>query len=597
MCGIAGILSNQPLSPASDAALRLMQQALRHRGPDDEGIWNSPSGKIAFVHTRLSILDLSAAGHQPMSTTDGRLTLTFNGEIYNFRELRTTLEREGVSFRTRTDTEVILRLYEKYGEDCVLHLRGMFAFALWDEQEQSCLLARDRFGIKPLYYAQSEGRLTFASETRAFDGDGLSGRETDPEALTRYFQTGSVPEPLSMNRAVRMLEAGHSLRWKNGEAQIRRWWQVAFPPGEDMTTSQAAALARKALLDTVEHHFISDVPVGIFLSGGVDSTALLALAHATGRRNIQTFSIGVDDAARDESSLAQRTAQHFGTCHHELKLTAEKAREMFTRFLEVVDQPTIDGFNTFIVAGLARENGMKVVLSGVGGDELFAGYPSFVKIPLLQRLATLLGPFRGLAGLGLTKLRSKPQLVRLGAALQDGGGLEQIYDAFRGVFSSTDARRLAQHFTRQHPKLATRGQECIDIAPIANTISALELRRYMLNQLLRDSDVMSMAHGLELRVPLVDSGLFDSIAAIPAALRLRQGKQLFLDAVPEIPEWIRQRPKSGFLFPYEKWLATPEWQVLFADALKNLPVPLTSWYQRWAVFVFTRWLARVEPVR
>ena len=597
MCGIAGILSQSSLSADNDEALHLMQQALRHRGPDDQGIWRSPSGKTAFVHTRLSILDLSAAGHQPMSTTDGRLTLTFNGEIYNFLELRTTLEQEGVTFGTRTDTEVILQLYEKYGEDCLLHLRGMFAFALWDEQEQSCFLARDRFGIKPLYYAQANGRLTFASEARALAAGGLPNRETDPAALALYFQTGSVPEPLAMNRVVRMLEAGHSLRWKNGAVQHRRWWQIAFPAGEEMTVARAAAVTRKALLDTVDHHFISDVPVGIFLSGGVDSTALLALAHATGRRNIQTFSIGVDDPGRDESSLAQRTAKHFGTCHHELKLSADKARELFTRFLDVVDQPTIDGFNTFTVAGLARDNGMKVVLSGLGGDELFAGYPSFEKIPLLHQFSKMLGPFRGLAGIGLAKLRNKPQMVRLGSALADGGSLEQLYDAFRGVFSSADARRLSQHFTGELPKFAMSGQERIEIQSVANKISALELRRYMLNQLLRDSDVMSMAHGLELRVPLVDSALFDAIATIPAALRLRQGKQLLLDAVPEIPDWIRQRPKSGFLFPYEKWLATPEWQGLFADALKNLPVSLTSWYQRWAVFVFSRWLAREETAR
>jgi asparagine synthase (glutamine-hydrolysing) len=591
MCGIAGILTTE-LNFASAVPLKHMQEALKHRGPDDAGQWSQPQGLAHYAHTRLSVLDLSSAGHQPMSTPDGRFCITFNGEIYNFAELRGGLERDGVTFHTRCDTEVILRIYEKHGADGVKLLRGMFAFALWDERERTCVLARDRFGIKPLYYTQQGDRLIFASELRAILASGLVEKKTDGFALTRYLETGSVPEPLTMADGVQMLEAGCVLQWRDGKTQSRRWWNIAFPDTGRLTTrTEAAKLTRKALQDSVEHHFVSDVPVGIFLSGGVDSTALLALAHATGRRNLRTFSIGVDDAARDESALARRTAEQFGTQHTELHLTADTARELFAKFLNVVDQPTIDGFNTFCVAGLAREHGMKVVLSGLGGDELFGGYPSFAKLPLLWKLSRALGPLRGMAGTLLQWMKPRPPLVRLACALRDGGSREQVYDAFRGIFSNADARKLAAWWMNDavdrkrqpEPEQEQQNQNEPD------RVSALEMRRYMRNQLLRDSDVMSMAHGLELRVPLVDSVLFDSVSRISSELRLRPGKQLMIDAVPEIPEWTRSREKSGFLFPYEDWLSTPEWQVMFADALRDVPVPVESWYQRWAVFMFRHW--------
>lgn len=604
MCGIAGILSTQAHALDFGAPLNAMQSALRHRGPDDAGLWQSPSGHAGFAHTRLSILDLSAAGHQPMSSADGRFTITFNGEIYNFLELRASLEQQGVSFRTRTDTEVILRLHERHGADALAKLRGMFAVAIWDELERSCLLARDRFGIKPLYYAATPDGMVFASEMRALLAGGRVERRTDPTALARYFTTGSVPEPLTLVQGARMLEAGCAIHWKDGAAQQRRWWRMSFPGDRKATVQEAAALTRAALLDSVEHHFISDVPVGIFLSGGVDSTALLALAHATGRRNIRTFSIGVDDASRDESALARRTAEHFGTRHTELRLDAAKGRSLFTKFLDAVDQPTIDGFNTHTVAALASEHGMKVVLSGLGGDELFAGYPSFVKLPKLVKLSRMLGPLRGLVGCVLETLGSRPQLGRLGSALRDGGTMEHLYDAFRGVFSGAEARKLAEWMgmpnaecrmqkakrgALEHDEVEHEQEQEDEQEGMADAVSAMELSRYMRNQLLRDSDVMSMAHGLELRVPLVDSGLFETVSKLPAALRLRPGKQLLLDAVPEIPHWIRNRPKSGFLFPFEQWLATAEWQAMFDDALRDLPVQTTSWYQRWAVFVFRQW--------
>lgn len=586
----------QPGSVDLDSSLQRMREGLCHRGPDDSGQWRQAGGLASFAHTRLSVIDVSNAGHQPMHTPDKGCTIVFNGEIYNYRQLRNSLEADGTSFSSNSDTEVILQLYLRHGEECLDLLRGMFAFAIWDERKQSCFLARDRFGIKPLYLMTFNGGVAFASELRTLLRSRLAPHELDPRALSRFFETGTVPEPLTLVKNIQMLQAGTCAQWSGGSLHQRRWWNISFPePDDAMSVTEATALTRAALEDSIQHHFVADVPVGLFLSAGLDSTALLALAKAAGHEKIQTFTIGIDDTATDESAMARRTAEHFRSTHAELRLDAQTGREMFRDFLGSVDQPTIDGFNTYSVSKLARQHGIKVALSGLGGDELFAGYPSFTRLPQLTRAAQTLGPLKGLAGKALECAANKPPAMRLGSALRDGGSLNQLYDAFRGVYSSRQACHLAEHYTGQKILKYDRVPDGASAAfpTLHDEISFHELSRYMRNQLLRDSDIMSMAHGFELRVPLVDSGLFSAVSVIPASIRLRRGKCLLLDAVPEIPEWIRNRPKGGFLFPYEKWLATPDWRSLFEEELKDLPVPPKSWYQRWSVFVFKRWRATV----
>ena len=594
MCGIAGVLTVRPDHISLEAILPAMQQSLKHRGPDDSGRWMQSRRLAGFAHTRLSVIDVSNAGHQPMGTAGSGCTIVFNGEIYNYRELRKSLESDGAGFSSNSDTEVVLRLYERHGDDCLPLLRGMFAFAIWDEGKQSCFLARDRFGIKPLYWMEFGGGVAFASELRTLLGSGLARNGLNPQALCRFFETGSVPEPLTLVEGVHMLEAGVCARWSGGELHKRRWWNIEFPEGNrDMSPQDAAAITRTALEESLKHHFVSDVPVGLFLSAGIDSTALLALTRAAGHKELQTFTIGIDDSATDESAMARCTARHFGTKHCELHLEAKTGGDLFRSFLNAVDQPTIDGFNTYSVAKLARENGIKVALSGLGGDELFGGYPSFVRLPQLSAVSRALGPLKGLLGSVLEHLETRPPAVRLGGALRNGGTMDQLYDAFRGVYSSRSARQLAEHYTGRKLPLEDQMPSTVSrhFPTTEDEISFRELSRYMRNQLLRDSDVMSMAHGLELRVPLVDSGLFSAVSAIPASLRLRPGKRLLLDAVPEIPDWIRDRPKGGFLFPYEKWLASPDWRSLFVEELRDIPVAPKNWYQRWSVFVFKRWRA------
>ena len=591
MCGIAGILRADLLPTQGERQLTTMLRALKHRGPDDEGLWQNENGTVRFAHARLSILDLSPAGHQPMSSADGRFTITFNGEIYNFLELRAALENDGVRFQTRTDTEVILQLYQTHGIDCVRHLRGMFAFAIWDERERSCFLARGPFGIKPLYFVRQSGSFAFASEMQALQAAGLTGKALDPAAVAAYFASGSVPEPLTLLKDVSLLEAGHSLVWKDGAITGARFWSIEFPT-DIQPPRNAAAFTRTALLDSVEHHFVSDVPVGIFLSGGIDSTALLALSRTLGKTDLQTYSIGVNNASLDESSIARRTAAHFGAQHHELQLNDASGLETFGSFLESIDQPTIDGLNTFTVSRFARQHGAKVVLSGLGGDEIFGGYGTFQRVPFLWRCSRLLRAIPGGKAIFKTMLatgRLSSRLQRLAPLTEGPLTLGDAYRIFRGINSRSDATKLAMHFTEASADETKRSWPESAAENMLDAMSELELAGYMRNQLLKDSDVMSMAHGLELRVPFVDSALFAAVARIPASVRLRKGKQLLLDAVPEIPQWVRSQPKRGFLFPYAQWLGSPQWKNLFADALKNIPVATPAWYQRWSVFVFEHW--------
>ncbi len=595
MCGIAGILNNEGVERLGlISQLDALAAALKHRGPDDRGTWASASGTAGLAHVRLSILDLSSAGHQPMQTQDGSLHITFNGEIYNFRELRTDLERAGVSFRTQTDTEVLLRLYERDGPAMLACLRGMFAFAIWDERRQRCFLARDHLGIKPLYYSLNGNRLAFASELRALQAAGLTSRDLDAGALMRYFKTGSVAEPQTLLADVHCLEAGHYLLWESGKLAKRRYWRVEFHP-EEKDATEAVAEVREALLDSMRAHFVSDVPVGIFLSGGIDSTALLALAKHIGQRDIATFSIGVDDTTLDESSVAAHTAAHFGARHQEMRLDADTARQQFAGFLRSMDQPSIDGFNTFTVASFAHRHGMKVVLSGLGGDELFAGYKSFDAVP---RLAAFMRALRILPGSGHTlgwlmeRFFPSNRLRRIGSMLQTPCTIRDAHACYRGIFSKRDACLLAASYLDCSPAyVPTPPIAHVLAADPRDAVSECELRFYMRNQLLKDSDVMSMAHGLELRVPFVDRTLFQSLARIPAALRLRSGKQMLLEAVPEIPAWVAGAPKRGFVFPFEKWLGET-WGTSFADATARIPFKNPTWYQRWSIFMLDTWLER-----
>jgi len=616
MCGIAGILEFAPDGSDLEAPLARMRRALRHRGPDDEGIFLSETGdkesrkqkvegkntesrpsaveaRCGLVHTRLSILDLSAAGHQPMATPDGRFWITFNGEIYNFHELRRELENQGVPFHSQTDTEVILRLYQRDGPRCVERMIGMFAFAIWDAQEQTGFLARDPLGIKPLYYAAAGTSLCFASELRALLESEKIPRRINHESLRRYLLTGSVPAPAALIEGVRILPAGHCLNWRQGRTESREYWRMRFQPRSEILES-AAGLTRSALLGSLRRHFVSDVPVGLFLSGGLDSTTLLALAQQLDCAELKTFCISFDDPRFNEGEVARRTAEYFGSRHFDWRLDSRTGASLLEDFLSRLDQPTIDGFNTFCVSKHAHAHGIKAVLSGLGGDELFGGYGSFQNVPRLYRWSRRLepvAPLRAAAGRLLEHSARRAPMRRLGSYLDQPPTLAAAYESYRGIYTRTEAARLAQHYTGQAapdvgpPAMVSNGSEanCLE-----DEVCRLETENYMRFQLLRDSDVMSMAWGLELRVPFVDRQLVETLTTIPAAKRLASKKALLLEAVPEIPDWVARRPKQGFLFPFEGWLSS-DWKSLFDQVGAGSGVRVQTWYQKWSLFVLERW--------
>lgn len=598
MCGIAGQLGREP----GDFAARVGPR-LAHRGPDDAGVWQDAG--TCLVHRRLAILDLSPLGHQPMASGCGRWQLVFNGEIYNHAELRRRLEAEGQRFRGSGDTEVLLAWLVSRGQQGLGALRGMFAFCLYDTRERSALLARDPHGIKPLYLRSGPGGcLAFASELRALvaaDGDRPS---LNRQALGRYLVTGSVPEPDTLVAGVQRLPCGHAATWREGRLTVQPWGAlpeslVGATADPGLTAAEAVALTRSALEDSVAAHMVSDVPVGLFLSAGLDSASLLALAP----RGLHTFTIGFETPGAggfDESGPAARIAAHFGAHHTPLNLTADQARQWLPAFLASQDQPSIDGYNTWCVARLATEHGLKVALSGLGGDELFGGYPSFRMVPKLQRWRSLIGPAGPPAAWLLQRLPQgrRARLQRITGLLEAPASLAEAYGCFRGLFSPAETRRLLAHWGLQPGPAA--GAAATDRRGDAGGggeapggregVAWLEGSRYLRNQLLPDSDVMAMAAGLELRLPLVDAELQRRLAPIPAALRLAEGKQLLARSVPELPEWFLNRPKQGFRFPFQLWLDDPASPLALRLPSTPRGIDLTPWYRRWSLMVLQHWL-------
>lgn len=622
MCGLAGLLSVRPFSHDYCQEIKAsFTHRLAHRGPDSQGHFISPAQNALLVHTRLAIQDLSPLANQPMLSDDGRYALVFNGEIYNFPVLRRDLEAQGIKFRSGSDTEVLLRLYEQKQLDCLDLLQGMFAFAIWDNQEQSCLIARDVSGIKPLYYVVTPTGLAFASEIKPLIYAGLTTKEIDPLGLYGYLLTGSVPEPLTMIAGVQMLNAGTFLHWqRQGEAapQINQGSYVNRHLGKNVlhklplsSPQEASALVRESLVGAVQRHLISDVPVGLFLSGGIDSTSLLALATQE-HTAVNTYSITFDDTAYDEGTLARLVAQKFGAKHHTLRVTPDLFIAGLTQFLDAVDQPSIDGFNTYFVSRLAHENGAKVVLSGLGGDELFGSYQSFRLVPQLLHLCQRLrkGRFALQQGKKLLQARNLghyfpsryQRLLDLLTASQP-----MVYDAYRavrGVFPNGMIRQILYHYgfdgaavaiayEQKTNQLWRSGNDSespsdLSLSSLMEEVSTLERQHYMRNQLLRDGDVMSMRWGLELRVPFLDQTFIQTVEQIPHHLRFTGHKDVLTKAIPELPMQVIQQPKHGFIFPLANWL-NGQWQGQMS--IPKIPqVPLQSWYMKWSLFILHNWL-------
>jgi asparagine synthase (glutamine-hydrolysing) len=568
MCGINGLLRLRPDAPAIDREeLLRTRDAMTPRGPDDAGAWISPDGRVALASRRLAILDLSPAGAQPMSTADGRHHLVMNGEIYNFRELRRELEADGVAFRSQSDTEVVLTLLVREGAAALPRLRGMFGLAFWDEREKRLLLARDPLGIKPLYLSTEGGCLRFASQVKALEAGGAVSRAVDPAGLAGFLLWGSVPEPFTIRRSVRALPAGHCLLVEDGRiGEPAPFGQPDIDPVDPVDPVRAVE-------ESVAAHLISDVPVAVFLSAGLDSGLIAALARRRLSEPPATFTLRFDvleGTPQDEGPLAAEVARTLGTRHVERRIGRADFAGLWPAVLSAMDQPSIDGFNTFLVSRAAREAGLKVVLSGLGGDELFGSYPSFRDVPAYHRAARRMGWLPGLSPLWPPLARitaaDRPKLAGL---LRHGRTLPGAYFLRRGLFLPEElpavlGRDAAAEGLRRYDPVAATAAAGNDPflrngkpagADAWLDVHVLESALYMRNQLLRDSDWASMACSVELRVPLVDARLHAQLAAHGYEPARGTGKAAFVRAAaPELPAALFSRPKTGFYIPVQEWL-------------------------------------------
>jgi asparagine synthase (glutamine-hydrolysing) len=614
MCGINGILAyHYAANPVDRAELLRTRDHMAARGPDGMGEWVGEDGRIGLAHRRLAIIDLTDGASQPMVSADGTLVVTFNGEIYNYRQLRGRLQTRGYVFRTQSDTEVLLHLYAQKGAAMVRDLRGMFAFAIWDLERRTLLLARDPYGIKPLYYADDGWTFRFASQVRALLAGGAISRDPEPAGQVGFYLLGSVPEPFTTYRAIRALPAGTTMLVDRvGAHEPRRYHSVAQTYCDAETDARYACAAdasdtmgemREALLDSVRRHLVADVRVGAFLSAGIDSGALVGLMRDAGQQDIQTVTLAFAEfrgRPEDEAPLAEEVARLYGTRHTTRVVTQAEFEADLPRIVDAMDQPSIDGINTWFVSKAARELGLKVAISGLGGDELLGGYPSFRDIPRWVRL--LAAPARvPLLGM-IARLAAQPVLGLVGGSpksagmLELGGSYPGAYLLRRGLFMPWElgqvlARDAAvEGLRRLAPlRLIADALKPRPRSPHAR-VAALEASLYMRNQLLRDTDWASMAHSLEVRVPLVDRVVLSRLARHTESIRSGAGKHLLGQAPRRpLPETVRRRPKSGFTTPIQIWMrALAQDDAGSASDRGGAPATAPQWARHWSLSVADR---------
>jgi len=551
MCRIAGIISERLSQAEIRDKVKLMCRALKHGGPDDEGIFEDESAHIAFGHRRLSIIDLSSNGHQPMADVGQNAWITFNGEIYNYPELKTELLQLGAQFNSGTDTEVILQAYLNWGTAAFAKLRGMFAFALYDVNKALTYLVRDTAGIKPLYYSAVNNGLCFASEVRAFKQAGLA-TENDPDWQIRLLAFGHIPEPYTTLKNVSCLPKGYFLCWNNQNAGYTlNKYQVDDLQNIVTDENEAYRLIHDALSQSVNRQLIADAPIGVFLSGGIDSSLLTLLANQQKKEQLKTISIFFDEKSYDERSYQNIINNKINGQNFSHLVRQSDFEACFPQIINAMDMPTTDGINSWFISKYAHDDGLKAVLSGVGADELFGGYPSFNRIKYLGYLRKLPSWIFKLSGRFLPDHYKRLTLLAVNHPVAD-------YLALRGLFSLTDISAVLDTSV-DHIHDVLFGSTLSPAPSGYNYEHAewFETHFYMQNQLLRDTDVMSMNHGLEVRVPFLDEDFSQTARAIAPDIRFnrKQPKKLLIDSFNGlIPSEIWNRPKMGFTFPLQQWM-------------------------------------------
>ena len=591
MCGVFGIVGSSDLEVANRVS-----RGMYHRGPDDNGIWfDTTNTPVTLVNTRLAIIDLSEAGHMPMLSHNSEVAITYNGEVYNFPEIRADLEKLGYTFVSNSDTEVILSAYQHWGDDCVNRFRGMFAFLIWDIRKQRLFAARDRLGIKPLYWSMAGNDLILGSELKTLLASGLIEPTMNYQALHHYLTFYAVPPPLTMLQDVHSLLPGHCLTWEKGTVSVRQYWDLPVMKSLDRKDIKYDEVEtrlelRRLLEESIELRMVSDVPVGAFLSGGVDSSAVVALmARLTGER-LKTFSVGYDIEGKsmDERYYAELVAKQYDTDHNEVVISGKEVAAQLSNFVCAMDQPTGDGLNTYLVSR-AASNHVKVALSGLGGDELFAGYNQYRYLMNADRISRLwnrspklaksLGRtlLSGLAGLsGRSALAEVPEWLE--------SGFLHRYLRTRTLFNEESKTALYRSEMLERQSVTNLSIGLLD--PYLNydehdpimKVTRLELKSYMSHMLLRDTDVTSMAHSLEVRVPLIDHKLVEFAASIPASMKLGNSylgkfagptKVVLTDALTDVlPKQILQRKKQGFFMPVRSWMLN-DLEPIVSEALSS----------------------------
>lgn len=616
MCGIAGLIGTASFQHQD--AVRRMMNAIAHRGPDGEGLYAAASGQCVLGHRRLSILDLSSASAQPMASTDGRYHLSYNGEIYNFSALRAQLKQAGIQFRSKGDTEVLLQVLATWGEQGLARVNGMFALAFWDEHERTLLLARDQFGQKPLYWSRVAQGIVFASEIRAILASGLVPGKLDQAGLLGYLSYGAVQEPNTIIKNVQALPRScYFLLSAEGKGSIQRFSKL----GKSSRIDNASDL-RDLFAAAVKRHLVSDVPVGCFLSGGLDSSAIVAAAVHGLQSQLHTLSVVFPDAIElSEQSHAKRIAEKYHTRHQEIPINNDGLRSLSEKAIQAMDQPTGDAVNTFIVAHAAVQAGLKVALSGLGGDELFGGYPSFADIPKMVKFQKALHP----AGLLFAKV------IGMGDAWdRRKGKLKDYFEAPRSILNNYLTRRRAFtsrqigavcHLHAQSGwisgipiETSNRLEACIRDMVLPDAIACMELEFYLGNMLLRDTDSMGMWHSLEIRAPFLDAEFSGAILSLEPDVRVprKLSKWKLVEILGDwLPAGITQRSKQGFVLPFERWLSG-SWRDEVEEELKALPKLMpcdtnaiqdlwsaflkapgrVGWFRVWQLYVLSHYLRR-----
>jgi asparagine synthase (glutamine-hydrolysing) len=568
MCGIAGIYAYRDCAPLVDKAelLRIREKMIA-RGPDGAGLWFSDNQRIGFAHRRLAIIDISPAGAQPMHDPETGNWIVFNGEIYNHNELRSQLNIEGISTYSHCDTEVLLKLYAKMGAAMLNMLRGMFAFAIWDAIKRQMFFARDPFGIKPLYIADNGHTLRFASQVKALLVGQIDARP-EPAGHVGFLLWGSVPEPYTLYRGIRSLLPGHYMVVKDGEVQKPVIFNNPNLALHQVLTAEVDAIESaldqisEALKASVSAHMVSDVPVGVFLSAGLDSTMIAASAAHLG--NLQTVTLGFEEYKNgkfDEAAIASEVAVSLGAKHSLYRISSEDFSKDREAIMAAMDQPSVDGINTWFVAKAAAHQGLKVALSGIGGDELFGSYPSFGQVPTLKNLMGSFGNNKVGSYIRkvLTPFSNLLPSPKFAGIFEYGGKLEGAYLLRRALYMPWEISLLidsdmAEEGLKELDTLSCLQNSTNGIISDRLAISALEMQWYMKNQLLRDADWAGMAHSLEIRVPFVDMTLLSRFIKIPFLDATQEKRTIARRVAPNLPESILSRSKSGFSVPIHQWL-------------------------------------------